>query len=78
MDVFSDIAGGNPHKPSLFELVAQEQLRDLLQPALKYVLTVRPATRLPSLCITASLSSERHAFAPSFSRDGIPGTYLDL
>jgi len=27
-------------KPSLFELVAQEQLRDLLQPALKYVLSV--------------------------------------
>lgn len=41
MDFFSDIAGGNPYKPSLFELVAQEQLRDLLQPALKYVLTVR-------------------------------------
>ena len=28
-------------KPSLFELIAQEQLRDLLQPALKYVLAVR-------------------------------------
>jgi hypothetical protein len=27
-------------KPSLFELVAQEQLRDLLQPALKYILSV--------------------------------------
>lgn len=40
MDFFSDIAGGNPYKPSLFELVAQEQLRDLLQPALKYVLSV--------------------------------------
>ncbi|KAF9224312.1 hypothetical protein BS17DRAFT_779627 [Gyrodon lividus] len=32
--------GGDPLKPSLFELVAQEQLRDLLQPALKYVLAV--------------------------------------
>ncbi|THH02397.1 hypothetical protein EW026_g447 [Hermanssonia centrifuga] len=30
----------DPLKPSLFELVAQEQLRDLLQPALKYVLSV--------------------------------------
>lgn len=40
MEFFSDI-GGNPLKPSLFELVAQEQLRDLLQPALKYVLSVR-------------------------------------
>jgi len=40
MDFFSDIGGGSPYKPSLFELVAQEQLRDLLQPALKYVLSV--------------------------------------
>ncbi len=41
MDFFSDIGGGSPYRPSLFELVAQEQLRDLLQPALKYVLSVR-------------------------------------
>jgi hypothetical protein len=39
MEFFNDI-GGDPLKPSLFELVAQEQLRDLLQPALKYVLAV--------------------------------------
>jgi hypothetical protein len=39
MEFFNDI-GGDPLKPSLFELVAQEQLRDLLQPALKYVLGV--------------------------------------
>ncbi|KAI0047270.1 cyclin-dependent protein kinase inhibitor [Auriscalpium vulgare] len=39
MEFFNDI-GGDPLKPSLFELVAQEQLRDLLQPALKYVLSV--------------------------------------
>ncbi|KAI0832509.1 cyclin-dependent protein kinase inhibitor [Trametes gibbosa] len=39
MDFFSD-AGEDPLKPTLFELVAQEQLRDLLQPALKYVLSV--------------------------------------
>ncbi|KAI0347330.1 hypothetical protein BDW22DRAFT_1387481 [Trametopsis cervina] len=39
MEFFSDV-GGDPLKPSLFELVAQEQLRDLLQPALKYVLSV--------------------------------------
>lgn len=48
MDFVTDIAGGSnrttadPFRPSLFELIAQEQLRDLLQPALKYVLTVRP------------------------------------
>ncbi|TDL29760.1 hypothetical protein BD410DRAFT_780247 [Rickenella mellea] len=39
MEFFNDV-GGDPHKPSIFELVAQEQLRDLLQPALKYVLSV--------------------------------------
>ena len=39
MEFFSDV-GGDPLKPSLFELIAQEQLRDLLQPALKYVLSV--------------------------------------
>ncbi|TRM68446.1 Pex12 amino terminal region-domain-containing protein [Schizophyllum amplum] len=39
MEFFSG-SGGDPLKPSIFELVAQEQLRDLLQPALKYVLAV--------------------------------------
>ncbi|KDQ64948.1 hypothetical protein JAAARDRAFT_167744 [Jaapia argillacea MUCL 33604] len=39
MEFFNNV-GGDPLKPSLFELVAQEQLRDLLQPALKYVLSV--------------------------------------
>lgn len=41
MEFFNDV-GTDPLKPSLFELVAQEQLRDLLQPALKYVLAVGP------------------------------------
>ncbi|PCH41254.1 hypothetical protein WOLCODRAFT_137274 [Wolfiporia cocos MD-104 SS10] len=39
MEFFNDV-GEDPLKPTLFELVAQEQLRDLLQPALKYVLSV--------------------------------------
>ncbi|KAJ8456398.1 hypothetical protein ONZ51_g12151 [Trametes cubensis] len=39
MEFYNDV-GGDPLKPTLFELVAQEQLRDLLQPALKYVLSV--------------------------------------
>lgn len=39
MEFFNDL-GTDPLKPSLFELVAHEQLRDLLQPALKYVLAV--------------------------------------
>ncbi|KAG8218347.1 cyclin-dependent protein kinase inhibitor [Butyriboletus roseoflavus] len=39
MQFLHDI-GGDLLKPSLFELIAQEQLRDLLQPALKYVLAV--------------------------------------
>ena len=40
MEFFNDV-GVDPLKPSLFELIAQEKLRDLLQPALKYVLAVR-------------------------------------
>lgn len=40
MEFFNDV-GTDPSRPSLFELVAQEQLRDLLQPAMKYVLSVR-------------------------------------
>lgn len=39
MEFFNDV-GDDPLNPTLFELVAQEQLRDLLQPALKYVLSV--------------------------------------
>jgi hypothetical protein len=39
MEFFNSV-GGDPLRPSLFELIAQEQLRDLLQPALKYVLAV--------------------------------------
>ncbi|KAI0750892.1 cyclin-dependent protein kinase inhibitor [Daedaleopsis nitida] len=39
MESYNDV-GGDPLQPTLFELVAQEQLRDLLQPALKYVLSV--------------------------------------
>lgn len=45
MEFFNDV-GGDPLKPSLFELVAQEQLRDLLQPALKYVLGVSTTNSL--------------------------------
>ena len=40
MEFFSNVGGADPLRPSLFELIAQEQLRDLLQPALKYVLSV--------------------------------------
>jgi hypothetical protein len=63
MDFLNNV-GGDPLKPSLFELVAQEQLRDLLQPALKYVLAVSLvytlwrfyiAKRIPlGLCATIS------------------------
>ena len=30
----------NPLRPTLFELIAQDQLRDLIQPALRYVISV--------------------------------------
>ncbi|KAJ3170214.1 ubiquitin-protein ligase peroxin 12 [Geranomyces variabilis] len=32
--------GGSASRPSLFELVAQDQMRDLLQPAVRYVMSV--------------------------------------
>ncbi|KAG8847049.1 ubiquitin-protein ligase peroxin 12 [Tulasnella sp. 330] len=40
MDFLGELRGSDPLRPSIFELVGQEQLRDLLQPALKYVLSV--------------------------------------
>lgn len=36
----SSNSGSDAYRPSFFELAAQEQLRDLLQPALRYVLAV--------------------------------------
>ena len=48
MEFFND-ASVDHYKPSIFELIAQEQLRDLLQPALKYVLAVRPS--IPTLVL---------------------------
>jgi hypothetical protein len=50
MEFFNDL-GTDSLKPSLFELVAQEQLRDLLQPALKYVLAVSTSNGL-SKCVS--------------------------
>lgn len=47
MDVLSSVdptsSGGSfadPYRPSFFELIAQEQLAQLLKPAVRYVLTV--------------------------------------
>jgi hypothetical protein len=80
MNFFGDIAGGSPYKPSLFELVAQEQLRDLLQPALKYVLTVRLRLYLAA-CLPnpTSLSClKRRAPVSRSSRDETPDTSLGL
>ncbi|CAH1764751.1 7210_t:CDS:2 [Entrophospora sp. SA101] len=41
MEFMSDIASGaDIYRPSLFELIAQEKLRELIQPAFRYVLSV--------------------------------------
>lgn len=41
MEFLSDISGGSDQlRPSFFELAAQEQLRDLLPPVFKYILSV--------------------------------------
>jgi len=53
MEFFNDV-GEDPLKPSLFELIAQEQLKDLLQPALKYVLAVR-------LCLFSRMTLTLHS-----------------
>jgi peroxin-12 len=38
------------YRPSLFELIAQEKLREMLQPAVQYVLAVSPTlSTLPHL-----------------------------
>ncbi len=60
MDFFHEY-GGDPFKPSLFELIAQEQLRDLLQPALKYVLSVSV-----TLSTTQSTASTDWGFSAGF------------
>ena len=38
----------NPLRPTLFELIAQDQLRDLIQPALRYIVAVPPSPPLLS------------------------------
>ncbi|KDN50009.1 hypothetical protein RSAG8_01345, partial [Rhizoctonia solani AG-8 WAC10335] len=40
MEFLGDITGLDPSRPSLLELIAQEHLRDTLQPAIKYILAV--------------------------------------
>ncbi|GAA6012955.1 hypothetical protein JCM10207_008394 [Rhodosporidiobolus poonsookiae] len=40
MDYATSSLTQDPHRPSLFELAAQEQLRDLLSPVVRYVLSV--------------------------------------
>jgi len=73
MEFFNDF-GGDPLKPSLFELIAQEQLKDLLQPALKYVLAVRdtPRSNMPqsSLC--------RHRYSLKDTRDIYYALSIDM
>jgi hypothetical protein len=44
MEFFSHLPSSslsaNPLRPTLFELIAQDQLRDLIQPALRYIIAV--------------------------------------
>ena len=71
MDFFHEY-GGDPLKPSLFELVAQEQLRDLLQPALKYILSVRQTIASTEL-LNRPISVGFRAKAPEiFATDSQP------
>ncbi|CAG8778879.1 8432_t:CDS:2, partial [Acaulospora morrowiae] len=41
MEFMSDISSGaDVYRPSLFELIAQEKLKEMIQPASKYILSV--------------------------------------
>lgn len=64
MEFFSNV-GLDSLKPSLFELISQEQLRDLLQPALKYVLAVRQSHTSP--CQPSSINTLQ-VFAQRYPR----------
>jgi hypothetical protein len=66
MEFFNDL-GTDPLKPSLFELVAQEQLRDLLQPALKYVLAVSVLVRPRHVLNISYLRRYLHKDIPDIS-----------
>jgi hypothetical protein len=69
MEFFNDV-GSDPLKPSLFELVAQEQLRDLLQPALKYVLAVRSfrPVKLSSIYRVTGVCTSISTIPPAYSQ----------
>lgn len=70
MEFFNDV-GNDPSRPSLFELVAQEQLRDLLQPALKYVLAVGILASLfgsTSLTTLVGIRTTLSPLSPSHSK----------
>ncbi|KAJ3043677.1 ubiquitin-protein ligase peroxin 12 [Rhizophlyctis rosea] len=47
----------DPYRPSIFELIAQERMRELLQPALRYILTVY-AQRYPQYLLRVFNRSE--------------------
>jgi hypothetical protein len=55
MDLLPGVDSDDFLKPSLFELLAQEQLRYVLQPALKYVLSVSRAFIYPQLFLDKEL-----------------------
>lgn len=56
MDFFSNISTIDESRPTLFELIAQDQLRDLLQPAIRYVLAFY-AQRYPRYLLRIANSS---------------------
>lgn len=56
MDFFSNISAIDESRPTLFELIAQDQLRELLQPAIRYVLAFY-AQRYPRYLLRIANSS---------------------
>ncbi|KAI9592004.1 Pex12 amino terminal region-domain-containing protein [Syncephalis fuscata] len=84
MEFMSNISGGDDaaNRPSLFELIAQDQMRDLLRPALRYLVTfyaeryprymLRVHHHFDELLLLVSWLVERHYlqhWASSFSEN---------
>jgi hypothetical protein len=54
--VFPAAGSSTSHlRPSLFELLADEQLRDLFHPVIKYVLSASESTRTPTAKLMNSI-----------------------
>jgi hypothetical protein len=57
----------NPLRPTLFELIAQDQLRDLIQPALRYIVAVLAPLPVDMLTVDIVLRTTTSAVSAEIS-----------